>query len=97
MQPKVHISSMTTLPRRSARRRGESTFSQVSLLNSGASPRSGSEASFDITGCACPCVVVCDAHPERSKAVNPIIKYFIIGFPDESILNKLPYEKITEV
>ena len=31
----------TTLPRKSARRKGEGVFSQIELVNSGAKPRSG--------------------------------------------------------
>src|SRR3972149_252130 len=44
MQPKVHISSSTTFPPRSARRSGPSALSHVSLVSSGAGPRSGGAA-----------------------------------------------------
>src|SRR5689334_1841911 len=44
MQPNVHISNATTFPRSAARRNGESTFSQMSFVSSGAGPRSGNEA-----------------------------------------------------
>src|SRR5215210_7116524 len=70
MQPKVHISRRTTWPRRSARRKGESTFSQVSLVSSGAGPRSGRDASFGMeesTDCALGCW---DAHPKRNNAAT---------------------------
>jgi hypothetical protein len=53
-----------------------------------------------MAGCACPCVALCDAHPKRSKAVNPITaesERFIINLLDDFILKELPYEKITEV
>src|SRR5688572_1517047 len=98
MQPNVHISTITTLPRKSARRRGTSTFSQISLVSSGADPRSGREASLgieestdDALGSLC-----CGAHPKRRKAINPKIRRFIFSLLDASILRKLPYEKITE-
>src|SRR5215216_2838226 len=99
MQPNVHISTMTTLPRRSARRRGASTFSQVSFISSGAGPRSGREAIFGIaesTDCAGDSFC-CGAHPKRMKASNPKRKRFmIISLPDVFILRKLPYERITD-
>src|SRR5688572_22879706 len=98
MQPNVHISTITTLPRRSARRRGASTFNQMSLVSSGADPRSGREASFgiaestdDALGSFC-----CGAHPKRRKAINPKTRRFIFSLLDLSILRKFPYEKITE-
>jgi hypothetical protein len=53
-----------------------------------------------MSGCTCPCAVLRDAHPKRNKAVNPTSvesERFIISLSDESILKKLPYEKITEV
>src|SRR5688500_17988452 len=98
MQPNVHISTITTLPRRSARRRGASTFSQMSLVSSGAGPRLRREASFgieestdDALGSFC-----CGAHPKRRKAINPKNRRFIFSHLDAPILRKLPYEKITE-
>src|SRR4030095_9748310 len=95
MQPNVHISTTTTLPRKSARRRGASTFSQVSLVNSGAGPRSGSEAMKGIAELVC-CVISSPvAHPKSIKAVNPKSRYFIVGLLDGFILSNLPYEKIT--
>src|SRR6266496_6732235 len=98
MHPNVHISTMTTLPRKSARRRGESTFSQVSFVNSGAGPKSGREASLGIEeSIDCACVLFCcGAHPKRMKAIRPKIKRFIFSLLDAFILRKLPYEKITE-
>jgi hypothetical protein len=49
-----------------------------------------------MSGCTCPCAV----HPKRNREINPITaesERLIIGLSDESILKKLPYEKITEV
>jgi hypothetical protein len=95
MQPKVHISIMTTLPRKSARRRGESTFSQMVLVSSGAGPRSGREAGFAMGDSAardsgCP-----GAHPKSRKAIKLNRKCFIVSLSDGLILRELPYEKIT--
>src|SRR6476469_10411837 len=97
MQPNVHISTITTLPRRSVRCRGASTFSQVSFINSGAGPRSGREAIFGIVeSVVCGCVpLFYGAHPKSSKAINPKRKRFIVSLPDGLILRKLPYERIT--
>src|ERR1700752_1479067 len=95
MQPNVHISTMTTLPRKSARRSGESTFSQISFVSSGAVPRSGSEATMDMAESDC-CVISCpNAHPKRMKAVNPKSRCFIVSLLDGFILSNLPYKKIT--
>src|SRR5215211_4625645 len=90
MQPNVHISTMTTLPRRSARRSGESTFSQVSFVSSGAGPRSGREDGFCLSTSAC-----CAAHPKRTIDKNPINQRFMFSLLDAPIVRKLPYEKIT--
>src|SRR5919106_233126 len=95
MQPNVHISRMTTLPRKSARRRGESTFSQTSLVNSGAGPRSGNEATIGMVEFVCCLISFPNAHPKRMKAVNPRRKRFIVSLLDGSILKNLPYKKIT--
>src|SRR3972149_1538501 len=48
MHPKVHISSNTTWPPRSARRSGPSALSHVSLVNSGAGPRSGNATTGEV-------------------------------------------------
>src|ERR1041384_7472960 len=95
IQSKVHISTMTTLPRKLASRRGASTFSQVSFVSSGAGPRSGRDASFGIVEFADFIVLCPDAHPKRVKTKNPKSKRFIVNLLDVLILRKLPYEKIT--
>src|SRR5688572_9265879 len=95
MQPNVHISTMTTLPRKSARRKGESTFSQISFVSSGAGPRSGSEPTMGIAELVCCLIVVPKAHPNRTKAVNARSRYFIVSLLDDFILSNLPYERIT--
>src|SRR5687767_7092586 len=86
---------MTTLPRNSARRRGESIFSQTSLVSSGAGPRSGREVTIGIVELDCCLISFPNAHPKRMKAVNPRRKHFIVSLLDGSILKNLPYEKIT--
>src|SRR5215208_4046613 len=96
MQPNVHISTITTLPRRSARRKGASTFNQVSLVSSGADPRSGREASFGMAESACWISPCCEAHPTRMEAIKLKSKRFIVSLLDAFILRKLPYERITE-
>lgn len=84
----------TTFPRKSARRRGESTFSQVSFVSSGAGPRSGSEARD--TGW----VIVSFPVTDAAQAVNPKINprnhnRFMCNLLDVPILGKLSYEKVT--
>src|SRR6185503_5038841 len=96
MQPNVHISRMTTLPRKSARRKGASTFSQVSFVSSGAGPRSGRETTFGMEESADCSSAWRGAHPKRSKAIKLKRKRFISSLLDGFILRKLPYEKITE-
>jgi hypothetical protein len=70
----------------------------VSLVSSGAGPRSGREASFGIEESA-GCILVtlgCGEQPKRRKATHPRSRRFIISLLDEVILRKLPYEKLTE-
>src|SRR5688500_11780068 len=97
MQPNVHISTITTLPRRSARRRGASTFSQMSLASSGASPRSGREVTLYMEESP-DCTSACrGAHPNKSNEIKLINKRFIVSLLDGFILRKLPYVNITEI
>jgi hypothetical protein len=71
----------------------------VVLVSSGAGPRSGSEASLGMAGSSAGgSMSLCgwEAHPKRSRASNPNIKFRIISVLDGVILRKLPYEKITK-
>src|SRR5690554_1987374 len=92
-QPNVHIWSSTTLPRSSARRSGESTFSQMSFVSSGATPRSGRGPA---SGLAEGGKDAFAAHPSNKKESHPSTKRFTIYLLDGVILKKLPYEKLTE-
>ncbi len=85
----------TTLPRKSARRKGASTFSQISFVSSGAAPRSGNEAdAIDLVTVSLPVVAAAQA---VNPKINPINQnHLICNLLDAPILRKLPYEKVTE-
>jgi hypothetical protein len=90
------MSMATTLPRKSASRKGASTFSQVSFVSSGAGPRSGREEAGDAG-----CVTVSLPVTAVAQAVNPKINpsshnRFMCSLLDVPILGKLSYEKVTQ-
>jgi hypothetical protein len=93
------MSMATTLPRKSASRSGESTFSQTSFVNSGAGPRSGREAgmgtvagvSFSDLG-----VVIVPQAVSPNKSSPKTQSRFIISLLDSLMIQKLPYENITK-
>jgi hypothetical protein len=74
---------------------GAATFSQVLFVSSGAGPRSGNEAGFDMAESVCGWEAGCGAHPKRIKASSPNINLFTVSLLDAFILRELPYEKIT--
>jgi hypothetical protein len=95
------MSIATTLPRKLARRRGASTFSQISFISSGAGPKSGSEA-IDDEGMDDGVDLVTVSFPDTAvaQAVNPKINTgnhnrFMYNLLDAPILGKLSYEMIT--
>src|SRR5271157_6562290 len=101
MHSKVHISSRTTLPRRSASRRGWSVFNQTVLVSSGAGPRSGSRAEGVglLTGRVAEAFGWRAAPPHPASPIANKLKSqnsFIQGLLNETIVTNEPYERLTK-